>query len=61
MNETIDRPSSPERKTDKNSTKGAPKPVAGVKDILAIAGEFKDMVTQMAFEKFDFHQWFRYV
>lgn len=29
------------------------------KDILELTKEFTEMVTQMAFEKFDFHQWFR--
>ncbi|CAM9454807.1 unnamed protein product, partial [Pylaiella littoralis] len=58
INETIGRPSSPERKVEKTSTKGASHPTGEVKDILELAGEFKDMVTQMAFEKFDFHQWF---
>lgn len=61
MNEAIARPSSPERKAEKTSTKGAPKIIGEVKDILELAGEFKEMVTQIAFEKFDFHQWFRYV
>lgn len=30
-----------------------------VKDMLELTKEFAEMVTQMAFEKFDFHQWFR--
>lgn len=59
MKETIVRPSSSERKAEKSSTKGASKPIGEIKDILELAGEFKEMVTQMAFEKFDFHQWFR--
>lgn len=30
------------------------------KDPAALAQEFQQLVTQMAFEKFDFHQWFRF-
>lgn len=55
------RPSSSGRKAEKSSAKGGPKQIGEIKDILELAGEFKEMVTQMAFEKFDFHQWFRCV
>lgn len=58
MKEAFVRPSSPDRKSEK---KGGAKPIGEIKDIFKLAGEFKEMVTQMAFEKFDFHQWFRYV
>ena len=34
--------------------------VGEIIDILEIEKGFKEIVTQMAFEKFDFHQWFRY-
>lgn len=59
LQEATVRPSSSERKTEKSSAKGAQKPVGEIKDILELVTEFKEMVTQMAFEKFDFHQWFR--
>ena len=59
--EPIVRPSSSERKAEKPSAKGAQKPTGEIKDILELVMEFKEIVTQMAFEKFDFHQWFRYV
>ena len=59
--EAIVRPSSSGRKADKSSAKGGSKYIGDIKDILELAGEFKEMVTQMAFEKFDFHQWFRCV
>ncbi|CAM9091877.1 unnamed protein product [Ectocarpus fasciculatus] len=55
MKEAFVRPSSPDRKSEK---KGGAKPIGEIKDIFKLAGEFKEMVTQMAFEKFDFHQWF---
>ncbi|CAM9405657.1 unnamed protein product [Ectocarpus sp. 4 AP-2014] len=55
MKEAFVRPSSPDRKPEK---KGGAKPIGEIKDILKLAGEFNEMVTQMAFEKFDFHQWF---
>ncbi|CAM9950707.1 unnamed protein product, partial [Ectocarpus sp. 12 AP-2014] len=55
MKEAFVRPSSPDRKPEK---RGGAKPIGEIKDILKLAGEFKEMVTQMAFEKFDFHQWF---
>lgn len=57
----IGGPSSPDRKAEKPSAKGDPKHVGKVKDIFQLAEEFKEMVTQMAFEKSDFHQWFRCV
>eukprot|EP00903_Cladosiphon_okamuranus_P016096 g14858.t1 len=56
--DTIGRPSSSERDGDKSSAKRAPKHIGEIKDILELATEFNAMVTQMAFEKFDFHQWF---
>lgn len=57
----MDRPSSSGRKPQKAAAKANPKVVGEVKDILHLAEEFKEIVSQMAFEKFDFHQWFRYV
>ena len=30
-----------------------------MKDIVKLTLEFTEIITQMAFEKFDFHQWFR--
>lgn len=41
--------------------KGGPsaRPAETVKDAEALTGEFKELVTRMALEKFDFHQWFR--
>ncbi|CAN0080547.1 unnamed protein product, partial [Scytosiphon promiscuus] len=49
---------SSELKPEKAAARGNPKIVAEIKDVLRLAEEFKEMVTQMAFEKFDFHQWF---
>lgn len=54
------RPASPERNGDRSPGKGGVKPTGEAKNILEIAEEFKEIVTQMAFEKFDFHQWFRF-
>ena len=51
---------SPRRKSDKTSAKGTEKPKGETRDIFDLAREFNKLVTQMAFEKFDFHQWFRY-
>lgn len=56
------RPTSSKGSLEKSARKqAAGKSLGKDKDILEVAGEFKEMVTQMAFEKFDFHQWFRYV
>lgn len=59
------RPSSPKRKSVGKSDSKAPgkdteKPKVETRDIVDLAAEFNRMVNQMAFEKFDFHQWFRY-
>ena len=52
---------SPRRKSsDRTTAKGTEKPKGETRDILDLAGEFNKMVTRIAFEKFDFHQWFRY-
>eukprot|EP00752_Nemacystus_decipiens_P011329 g10067.t1 len=56
--ESVVRPSSSERKGEKTPAKGARTLTGEIKGILELVTEFKEMVTQMAFEKFDFHQWF---
>lgn len=54
-----ERPRSAAGKVPKSAEKETARVAAETKDILNIAKEFKEMVTQMAFEKYDFHQWFR--
>lgn len=53
--------SSDETSVDKTSDASdiAATSVGKTRDILEITEEFKRIVTQMASEKFDFHQWFR--